>query len=74
MHNKLLIIIIITIQTVALCQWDDPAYSKINLSEQANERYRLMDKMSINLKNYLPHSNSTTIFPISFKYSQEFYF
>ena len=51
MHNKLLIIIIITIQTVALCQWDDPAYSKIDLSEQANERYRLMDKMSINLKN-----------------------
>ena len=51
MHNKLLIIIIITIQTVALCQWSDPAYSKIDLSEQENERYRLMDKMSINLKN-----------------------
>ena len=51
MYNKLLIIIIISIQTAALCQWNDPAYSKIDLSEQENERYRLMDKMSINLKN-----------------------
>ena len=50
MHNKLLIIIIV-IQTIVLCQWSDPAYSKIDLAEQENERYRLMDKMSINLKN-----------------------
>ena len=39
------------LQSVALSQWSDPAYSKINLSDQEDERYKLMDKMSINLKN-----------------------
>ena len=32
------------------CQWNDPAYSRISESEQESERYKLMDKMSINLK------------------------
>ena len=32
------------------CQWNDPAYSIISESEQESERYKLMDKMSINLK------------------------
>ena len=32
------------------CQWSDPAYSRISESEQESERYKLMDKMSINLK------------------------
>ena len=31
--------------------WTDPAYSIIDPAEQENERYRLQDKMSINLKN-----------------------
>ena len=31
--------------------WTDPAYSVIDPSVQENERYRLQDKMSINLKN-----------------------
>ena len=31
--------------------WTDPAYSIIDPSVQENERYRLQDKMSINLKN-----------------------
>ena len=31
--------------------WTDPAYSIIDPSAQENERYRLQDKMSINLKN-----------------------
>ena len=38
-------------QSIAFSQWSDPAYSKINLSDQEDERYKLMDKMSINLKN-----------------------
>lgn len=33
-----------------MSQWSDPAYSKITQSNQENERYKLMDKMSINLK------------------------
>ena len=37
-------------QTVAISQWSDPAYSKIDPSNQESERYKLMDKMSINLK------------------------
>ena len=36
---------------IAFSQWSDPAYQKINISGQENERYKLMDKMSINLKN-----------------------
>jgi len=36
---------------IAFSQWSDPAYQKINMSGQENERYKLMDKMSINLKN-----------------------
>ena len=51
MHNKLLIAIIICIQTAVFGQWSDPAYSKIDPDTQESERYRLMDKMSINLKN-----------------------
>ena len=37
-------------QALAMSQWDDPAYSRITQSDQENERYKLMDKMSINLK------------------------
>ena len=37
-------------QTTVLSQWTDPAYSKIDPSTQESERYKLMDKMSINLK------------------------
>jgi len=37
-------------QTTLLSQWTDPAYSKIDPSTQESERYKLMDKMSINLK------------------------
>ena len=37
-------------QTVVISQWSDPAYSKIDPSNQESERYKLMDKMSINLK------------------------
>lgn len=33
-----------------MSQWSDPAYSKIDPSNQESERYKLMDKMSINLK------------------------
>ena len=51
MRNKLLTAIIICIQTAVFGQWSDPAYSKIDPGTQENERYRLLDKMSINLKN-----------------------
>tara|TARA_Y100001949_G_scaffold175749_1_gene186403 strand:- start:2043 stop:3371 length:1329 start_codon:yes stop_codon:yes gene_type:complete len=51
MRNKLLTAIIICIQTAVFGQWSDPAYSKIDPDTQESERYRLMDKMSINLKN-----------------------
>ena len=37
-------------QALTMSQWDDPAYSRITQSNQQNERYKLMDKMSINLK------------------------
>ena len=50
MYNKLLIMIFIIMQTITLSQWNDPAYSKIDPSTQESERYKLMDKMSINLK------------------------
>ena len=51
MRIKLYMSVLIIIQTVISAQWNDPAYSRINPTEQENERYRLMDKMSINLKN-----------------------
>ncbi len=51
MYRKSLILILFLIQSIALSQWSDPAYSKINLTDQEDERYKLMDKMSINLKN-----------------------
>ena len=47
--NKYLLILIF-MQAVTIAQWDDPAYSRITQSNQENERYKLMDKMSINLK------------------------
>lgn len=37
-------------QAMTMSQWDDPAYSRITQNNQENERYKLMDKMSINLK------------------------
>ena len=51
MYLRSLIIIFLLVQSTALTQWGDPAYSKINLTDQEDERYKLMDKMSINLKN-----------------------
>ena len=51
MRNKLLTAIIICIQTAVFGQWSDPAYSKIDPDTQESERYRLLDKMSIKLKN-----------------------
>ena len=51
MYKKLLVLIFVILHSFALSQWGDPAYSKINLSDQEDERYKLMDKMSINLKN-----------------------
>jgi hypothetical protein len=51
MYKKLLVPIFVILHSLALSQWSDPAYSKINLSDQEDERYKLMDKMSINLKN-----------------------
>ena len=50
MYNKLIIVIFLIIQTVVMSQWSDPAYSKIDPNNQESERYKLMDKMSINLK------------------------
>tara|TARA_Y100000768_G_scaffold52150_2_gene34272 strand:- start:138 stop:1451 length:1314 start_codon:yes stop_codon:yes gene_type:complete len=50
MFNKLIIVIFLIMQTVVISQWSDPAYSKIDPSNQESERYKLMDKMSINLK------------------------
>ena len=51
MYKKLLVLIFVILHSFALSQWSDPAYSKINLSDQEDERYKLMYKMSINLKN-----------------------
>lgn len=48
-QNKYLLILIF-MQAMTMSQWDDPAYSRITQSNQENERYKLMDKMSINLK------------------------
>ena len=39
------------LHSFALSQWSDQHIQKINLSDQEDERYKLMDKMSINLKN-----------------------
>jgi len=50
MINKKLIFFFILF-SIVFSQWSDPAYQKINISDQDNERYKLMDKMSINLKN-----------------------
>jgi|TARA_B110000116_G_scaffold270789_1_gene289795 type IV pilus assembly protein PilQ len=48
-QNKYLLILIF-MQAMTMSQWDDPAYSRITQNNQENERYKLMDKMSINLK------------------------
>ena len=50
MNKKYLILILISLQALLISQWGDPAYSKITQSDQESERYKLMDKMSINLK------------------------
>ena len=50
MSKKHIILALIVFQAVLMSQWSDPAYSKITQSDQENERYKLMDKMSINLK------------------------
>ncbi len=47
--NKLVIFLFL-LQNLLFCQWSDPAYSRISESDQESERYKLMDKMSINLK------------------------
>ena len=50
MKQNLFIVILLFFQVLSFAQWSDPAYSKITQSDQENERYKLMDKMSINLK------------------------
>ena len=50
MNRNHFIFILLLFQTLSFAQWNDPAYSKITQSDQENERYKLMDKMSINLK------------------------
>ena len=50
MTRTLFIISIFLLQTILVAQWSDPAYSRITESDQESERYKLMDKMSINLK------------------------
>ena len=50
MKKNLFIVILLFFQVLSFAQWSDPAYSKITQSDQENERYKLMDKMSINLK------------------------
>ena len=50
MKQNLFIVILLFFQVLSFAQWNDPAYSKITQSDQQNERYKLMDKMSINLK------------------------
>jgi type IV pilus assembly protein PilQ len=50
MNRTNYLLILIFMQALAMSQWDDPAYSRITQSDQENERYKLMDKMSINLK------------------------
>ena len=50
MSKKHFILALILFQAMLMSQWGDPAYSKITQSNQESERYKLMDKMSINLK------------------------
>ena len=50
MSKKHFILALILFQAMLMSQWSDPAYSKITQSDQESERYKLMDKMSINLK------------------------
>ena len=50
MKQNLFIVILLFFQVLSFAQWSDPAYSKITQSDQENERYKLMDKMAINLK------------------------
>ncbi len=50
MSKKHFILALILLQAMLMSQWNDPAYSKITQSDQESERYKLMDKMSINLK------------------------
>ena len=50
MSKKHFILALILFQAMFISQWSDPAYSKITQSDQESERYKLMDKMSINLK------------------------
>ena len=51
MIKKIISIIIILSYSIIFGQWSDPAYSRIDPENQESERYKLMDKMSINLKN-----------------------
>ena len=50
MNRNQFILFIMLFNSFLFCQWNDPAYSRISESEQESERYKLMDKMSINLK------------------------
>jgi len=50
MNRNQFILLMILFNSFLFCQWNDPAYSIISESEQESERYKLMDKMSINLK------------------------
>ena len=50
MNRNQFILLIMLFNSFLFCQWNDPAYSRISESEQESERYKLMDKMSINLK------------------------
>ena len=50
MKRNHFVFILLMFQVLSFAQWSDPAYSKITQSDQENERYKLMDKMSINLK------------------------
>ena len=50
MNRNQFIFLLLLFQNLLFCQWSDPAYSRISESDQESERYKLMDKMSINLK------------------------
>ena len=50
MNRNQFLLFIMLFNSFLFCQWNDPAYSRISESEQESERYKLMDKMSINLK------------------------
>ena len=50
MNRNQIILLLILLKSFLYCQWSDPAYSRISESDQESERYKLMDKMSINLK------------------------